>query len=113
MNIREILSDNRKYTFHSHTQYCDGRATMDDFAREAVAQGFTHYGFSPHSPIPIASPCNMGFDDVAPYLAEVERIRSVYGDRVSFYAGMEIDYLGAGNPARRQNISETSGSTSR
>ena len=94
MNIREILSDNRKYTFHSHTQYCDGRATMDDFAREAVAQGFTHYGFSPHSPIPIASPCNMGFDDVAPYLAEVERIRSVYGDRVSFYAGMEIDYLG-------------------
>lgn len=94
MNITEILGDNRKYTFHSHSQFCDGRATMDEFAREAVARGFTHYGFSPHSPVPIASPCNMGFDDVAPYLAEVERIRSVYGDKVNFYAGMEIDYLG-------------------
>lgn len=94
MNVKEVLGDNRKYTFHSHTQFCDGRATMDDFAREAVAEGFTHYGFSPHSPVPIASPCNMGFDDVPAYLAEVERIRSVYGDRVRFYAGMEVDYLG-------------------
>lgn len=36
----------------------------------------------------------MDKDDVPAYLAEVERIRSVYGGNVKFYASMEIDYLG-------------------
>ncbi len=94
MDIINIIGNNRKYTFHSHTQFCDGHATMDDFARAAIEQGFTHYGFSPHSPIPIASPCNMSRKSVEDYLAEFRRIRDVYGDRVNFYAGMEIDYIG-------------------
>lgn len=84
----------RMYTFHSHTEFCDGRAQMEAFAREAVRRGFTHYGFSPHSPIPFPSPCNMHPDKVPAYLSEVERIRSEYGDRCRFYAGMEIDFLG-------------------
>lgn len=67
---------------------------MEAFAREAVRQGFTHYGFSPHSPIPIQSPCNMALDKVPVYLREVDRIKAAYGSRCRFYAGMEVDYLG-------------------
>lgn len=97
--IRE-LNDSTLYTFHSHTEFCDGRAQMEAFARRAVADGFTHYGFTPHSPIPIESPCNMRRADVPRYLDEVERIRRDHGDRCRFYAGMEIDYLeGVWGPA--------------
>ena len=67
---------------------------MEMFAREVVAQGFTHYGFSPHSPIPIESSCNMLQIDVPVYLEEVNRIKKLYGDNAKFYASMEIDYLG-------------------
>lgn len=94
MDFLSIIGDSRLYTFHSHTEFCDGRAQMEAFAREAVKEGFTHYGFTPHSPLPIESPCNMTIADVPRYLAEVERIRAEYGDRCHFYAGMEIDYLG-------------------
>lgn len=94
MNFLNELNNSRLYTFHSHTEFCDGRATMEAFARKAVEMHFTHYGFSPHSPVPIESPCNMRFDDVPRYLAEVRRIRNTYGDKCRFYAGMEIDYLG-------------------
>ena len=94
MDFIKLLNGSLKYTFHSHTEFCDGRAQMEAFAREAVAQGFSHYGFSPHSPVPIESPCNMHRDKVPVYLSEVERIRDTYGDKVNFYAGMEIDYLG-------------------
>lgn len=66
---------------------------MEAFARAAVAQGFTHYGFTPHSPIPIDSPCNMLASNINRYFDEVERIRSTYGDRCHFYGGMEIDFL--------------------
>ncbi len=94
MDFLKELNGSKNYTFHSHTEFCDGRATMEAFAREVVARGFTHYGFSPHCPIPIVSPCNMRREDVARYLGEVDRIRREYGGRCRFYASMEVDYLG-------------------
>lgn len=94
MDIIAETGNSKLYTFHSHTQFCDGRAPMDVMAAAAVAEGFSHYGFSPHSPVPIASPCNMRSEDVGAYLAEVERIRAMYDGHCRFYAGMEIDYLG-------------------
>lgn len=94
MDFSHLDLKDRKYNFHSHTQFCDGHDVMERFAREAVAEGFSHYGFSPHSPVPIESPCNMSRADVPQYLAEVDRLQSLYGDRTRFYAAMEIDYLG-------------------
>lgn len=94
MDFLKELDGSKKYTFHSHTEFCDGRATMEAFAREVVARGFTHYGFSPHCPLPIVSPCNMRWSDVPRYLGEVERIRREHGGNCRFYASMEVDYLG-------------------
>jgi histidinol-phosphatase (PHP family) len=94
INLREIIGDNRLYTLHSHTEFCDGKAQMEAFAREAVARGFAVYGFSPHSPIPIESTCNMTRYHVDDYFREFDRIRSTYGDKVKFLKSMEIDYLG-------------------
>lgn len=94
MDIIRELGSSRKYTLHSHTQFCDGHAPMEDFVTAAIRDGFTHYGFSPHSPIPIESPCNMSLEAVPLYLAEVERLRRLYGDHIRLYAAMEIDWLG-------------------
>ena len=93
-DILADIGDSRRYTLHSHTEYCDGRATMEAFARKAVEEGFTHYGFTPHSPIIITSPCNMLRDNVARYDAEFSRIVREHGDKVKFYRSMEIDHLG-------------------
>lgn len=95
MDFDSIISTTRQYNFHSHTQFCDGRATMEVMARSAVHQGMLHYGFSPHSPLPIASPCNMSADDVPAFLAETERLKSLPElASCRFYAAMEVDYLG-------------------
>lgn len=93
MDFRDIIESTDRYNFHTHTQFCDGRSTVEAMARAAVAGGFIHIGFSPHSPISIPSPCNMSIEDVPVYKAEVERMRSIYGDSCRFYIGMEIDYL--------------------
>ncbi len=94
MNIIEEIGDSQLYNFHSHTQFCDGRAEMAEFARAAVDMGFTHYGFSPHSPIPVWSTCNMKTGDVPAYVAEFERLKALYADSIKLYLSMEIDYLG-------------------
>lgn len=93
IDFKAIISQTDKYNFHSHTQFCDGRAAMADFAEAAAAAGFQHWGFSPHSPLAVPSPCNMDAAKVPEYLAEVSRIQQLYPDGPRFYASMEIDYL--------------------
>ena len=95
MDIKNIILKTRKYNLHSHTQFCDGRADMQTMAAAAVDCGMLYYGFTPHSPIPIESPCNMSVDSVNKYFDEIEIIRQKPEFHTCrFYAGMEVDYLG-------------------
>lgn len=93
MDLIAEIGQSPLYTLHSHTQFCDGHAPMEEFAAAAAAAGFAVYGFTPHSPIPIESPCNMSKDSVPLYLDEVKSLQALY-PAVHFLAGMEIDYLG-------------------
>lgn len=92
MDLISLIGKTDLYTLHAHTQFCDGRATMEDFIKEAIANDFTIFGFTPHSPIPTPSSCNMEKQDVVAYLHEVERLRKKY-PQINILAGMEIDYL--------------------
>ena len=85
----EIRPTNRT-NYHSHCSFCDGKAPMEEFIKEAIRQGFSAYGISSHAPLPLAND----------YLDEIERMKRLYGDRIEIYAGMEIDYLDeTSNPA--------------
>ncbi len=94
MDFAPLLTD-RNYNFHSHTQFCDGHAPMEVMAAAAVQAGMKHYGFTPHSPIPCPSPCNMSLEDVPLYIRQAEQIREKYRGVCAFYTGMEVDYLGS------------------
>lgn len=94
LDLHDIIASTRAYNLHSHTQYCDGHAPMADFAAQAAAIGMKHYGFTPHSPIPFDSPCNMRHDQVAEYMAEFRRLRDLHSPTLRLYCGMEVDYLG-------------------
>ncbi|MFG6386444.1 MAG: histidinol-phosphatase [Muribaculaceae bacterium] len=93
MNFREIIEFTDRYNFHTHTQFCDGRASIEEMAQAAADAGFVHIGFSPHSPINIPSPCNMSLESVSQYSTEIERVRKLHEGKCLFYKGMEIDYL--------------------
>lgn len=67
---------------------------MARFVAAAVSVGMKHLGFTPHSPIPIASPCNMLREQVDEYIAEFRRLKEEYDGTISLYMSMEIDYLG-------------------
>lgn len=89
----DIARVTSRYNFHSHTQWCDGRATIEEMTLAAIDADMEHWGFTPHSPVPIDSSCNMSLESVGEYLAEVQRLRQLHGDRIHLYASMEIDYL--------------------
>lgn len=89
----KIITSGDNYNLHSHTQFCDGKAEMEDFVKEAIKKGFQYYGFSPHSPLLFSSPCNMTFENVEIYLEEVKRLKKKYSSQISLYTSMEIDYI--------------------
>lgn len=99
MDFTKIVKADKLYNFHSHSLYCDGHAPIEDFITEAIRLGFTHYGVSPHSPIPFYSPCNMHKDKVGEYLAEMNRLKTTHSDQIHIYTSMEIDFLDSWGPS--------------
>lgn len=79
--------------YHSHCTFCDGRSTPEDFVKFAISHGFRAYGFSSHSPLPFETFWNMSKDDMAEYLAEINRLKEKYAGRLEIYTSLEIDYL--------------------
>lgn len=88
-----LLQDKGMINLHSHTQFCDGRASMQDMACAANKAGFSLWGFSPHSPVNVPSPCNMKREDVSAYIEEAHRIKQQMREEMEIIVGMEIDYL--------------------
>ncbi|MFR5871925.1 MAG: histidinol-phosphatase, partial [Alistipes sp.] len=91
---------NNRTNYHSHCSFCDGKAPMEDFVEEAVRQGFAAYGISSHAPLPFPARWTLEAERMAAYLAEIDRLKAAYADRIELYAGLEIDYLNEqSNPA--------------
>jgi histidinol-phosphatase (PHP family) len=92
MNFKEITEKTDFYNFHTHTQFCDGRSTIQEMVDAASDAGFQHLGFTPHSPLMIDSPCNMSRESVDTYIGECERMKQSSRE-LRIYTSMEIDFL--------------------
>lgn len=92
-DIIELLKHTDRYNLHSHTEFCDGRAPMAIMAESAFNTGFDIWGFSPHSPLNQASPCNMQKEDMEKYLQEALRIKDIYAGKMKVLTSLEIDYM--------------------
>ena len=75
-----------KANYHTHTSFCDGRSTPEEYVQEALRIGMEHLGFSSHVDI---SPVM----DVPAYLAEVRRIQEKYRDQLDILCGGELDNM--------------------
>lgn len=92
-SLKEIITSTDRYNLHSHTQFCDGHAPMEEMAAAAFDAGMLYWGFSPHSPICVESGCNMSRESVPEYLDEARRIREEYDSRMRVLTAMEVDFI--------------------
>jgi len=81
-----------KCNLHTHTQFCDGKCSMEDMVLEAIGKGFDTLGFSPHSFTSFdVSYCMTDFDA---YVCEFLRLKDKYGDKINLLCGLELDAFG-------------------
>jgi histidinol-phosphatase (PHP family) len=81
------------WSYHTHTDYCDGSGSVDDLVRAAIEAGVQQVGISSHAPLPFDSDWHMKRDEVARYIDDVRIAQRKYGDRIEVLLGAEIDYV--------------------
>jgi histidinol-phosphatase (PHP family) len=84
---------------HTHTDYCDGEGSVEDFCEAAVAKGFSAVGFSAHAPLSLETDWHLPIERLAAYCADVNAARQRWRGRLAVYLGLEADYIdGAAAP---------------
>ena len=84
--------------FHTHTNFCDGKNTVEEVVAAAVEKGFAAIGFSGHGYTAFDERYCM--KDTTGYLTEVRRIKEKYKERIQVYSGIEEDVY---DPADRSD----------
>lgn len=83
-----------KSNFHTHTTWCDGRNTVEEMVRGALARGYSALGFSSHAVFP-ADPWTWPLTAAKgpAYVADVRRCAAAHADRIRVLCGVEADYI--------------------
>ena len=81
-----------KYTdLHTHSVFSDGKYTVEELVRLAIERGMPAVGISDHSFTEFDQRYCMKSGKIGEYLAEIRRVKDMYGDRIEVCAGLEYD----------------------
>ncbi len=81
----------KKYDFHTHTLYCDGKDTPRDMVLSAIEKGFDAIGFSGHSYTGFDEEWCMSPEGTKRYIDEINALKDEFSDRISILLGVEQD----------------------
>ena len=88
---------NTLQNLHTHTQYCDGKDTVEEMIQTALEKDFGAIGFSGHSygftenSNKSYSPFSMTLQGTSEYRKEVKSLKEKYAGRIEVYCGLEVD----------------------
>ena len=81
------------FSYHTHTNYCDGKSTAEEMVLRAIELGLKSIGFSSHAPLPAKEPWSMDEILLEAYVDEIERLKLKYAELINVYRSLEIDYI--------------------
>jgi histidinol-phosphatase (PHP family) len=81
--------------YHTHCDFCDGKASAKDMAAAASAAGYQVLGFSSHAPLPFPTDWNLPAERLAAYVAEIRRLAADWapGGQAAEGAGRPLEIL--------------------
>ncbi|TRX70324.1 histidinol-phosphatase [Carboxylicivirga sp. M1479] len=84
------------FSFHTHSDFCDGKASVEEVCEKAIELGLGAVGFSSHAPVAFETTWAMNFHKMDSYVKEVERCRLKYKDQLEVYRSLETDFIAPG-----------------
>ena len=78
--------------YHTHSDYCDGKATIEGVVATARKLRMPAVGISSHAPLPFERKWCMKPDQLDNYISEIQRVRAL-DKSIEVYAGLEADFI--------------------
>ncbi|GHT86036.1 histidinol-phosphatase [Spirochaetia bacterium] len=82
---------------HTHTDFCDGKGTVEAFCEAAYTKGLSALGFSAHAPLckktGLKTDWHLGDERLDEYIDTVNAARRRWAGRLPVYLGLEVDYI--------------------
>lgn len=80
------------YNYHTHTELCDGSASLEAMVLSAIQKGMKVLGFSGHCYTAYDDSYCMSRENTILYKQEIQRLRQVYGEQICILCGIEQDF---------------------
>ena len=78
---------------HMHSNWDDGRSTVEEMIRASIAAGLSSVGFSLHSPLPFDNAWACPAQSVDGYIEDVRAMQKRYAGQIDVYLGVEWDVM--------------------
>lgn len=78
---------------HMHSTYSDGGGTIEDMAKSAIEKGLITIAITDHMPLPFKPWYSVDMDKIQAYRNEIDRVRTLYGHKLTILTGLEIEYM--------------------
>ncbi|MCU4155756.1 histidinol-phosphatase [Carboxylicivirga sp. A043] len=81
------------FSLHTHSNFCDGKTSIEAICETAIKKGLQTLGFSSHAPVPFETKWAMHFQNLEPYVAEVKRCKEKFSEQLEIYRSLEADFI--------------------
>ena len=79
--------------YHNHSQYDDGKDTIENHVTAAIDQGVKSMGFSGHCPVSFENNWCMKKESIEDYLNDIADAKGKYKNQIQLYKGLEVDFI--------------------
>ena len=79
---------------HTHTNWSDGKDSMEQVIEASISKGFHTIGISDHNYVSIVPEYCLGETQEAEYRQKLEEMKAAYAGRIDVLAGFEFDFDG-------------------
>ncbi len=79
--------------YHTHTNYCDGKASAEEMVLKAISLGCSDLGFSSHAPLQIKNTWSMVMDKMCKYCNDISSLKEKYRGDINIFLGLEYDFI--------------------
>ncbi|MFZ2634847.1 MAG: histidinol-phosphatase [Rectinemataceae bacterium] len=83
-----------KFSYHTHCEFCDGKADASSMAAAAHAAGYSILGFSSHAPLPFTTKWNMPGARLEEYARIIRALAAAWKpEGLEILLGLEADWI--------------------
>ena len=80
-------------TYHTHSNFSDGKNTLEQMVLSAIENGMKELGFSDHAPMSFDCKWDAKKEQISEYKNQVLALKEKYKDQIKIYLGIEQDYF--------------------